>query len=155
MVSHHLIHSVYIGNPSLSGNTIFCFKTLSSTRSAMRLLPQRRIRDKIYVLHSQLTIGTSKSYFFKSLRLYSLSMYTTSELQSQLQSCQREYGKVTEEIFDSDDRFASHNTIVKRFGSWGNGLDAAGITTDDLQKCPSCGTYFANIATHWQRSDCL
>ena len=82
-------------------------------------------------------------------------MYTTTELQSQLQRCQREYGKVTEEIFDSDDRFASHNTIVKRFGSWGNGLDAAGITTSDLQKCPSCGTCFANIATHWQRSNCL
>ena len=82
-------------------------------------------------------------------------MYSTTELQSQLQTCQREYGKVTEELFDKDDRFATHNTIVKRFGSWANGLNAAGISTRELSQCHGCGKYFANLATHWQRSNCL
>ena len=82
-------------------------------------------------------------------------MYSTAELQSQLRSCQRDHGKVTQEIFDKDERFASHNTIVNHFGSWSNGLEAADLDSENLTQCPKCGKYFTNIATHWQRSECL
>lgn len=64
-----------------------------------------------------------------------------------------EFSEKTGEIVRSeyDEPSPCKATIEKRFGSWGNAIDAAGIPHDFIE-CPheDCGNLYENIGKHWR-----
>lgn len=56
--------------------------------------------------------------------------YTREELLKQLRDCNEKYGKCTARVFASDEKFASPETVQRRFGSWSRAKELAGIGDD-------------------------
>lgn len=80
--------------------------------------------------------------------------YSEEEWLASLRQCFEEYGKVTPEIFNSDDRFPSYTGAAKRFGSWTRAKELAGVADAETIECDTCGERFAHIGKHWNNSVC-
>lgn len=59
--------------------------------------------------------------------------YADTELLDQLRECKEREGEVSPKKFNTQDDFVSASSIVRRFGSWGDAKDLAGID-EDLSK---------------------
>lgn len=55
------------------------------------------------------------------------STYSGDELLEMLRECKRRYGSVTASRFASDDDFCSPETLQRRFGSWSDAKEEAGV----------------------------
>jgi hypothetical protein len=53
--------------------------------------------------------------------------YTEEQLLGFLRRCEENHGKVTISLFSSNDDFPAPETIQRRFGSWNEGKEAAGV----------------------------
>lgn len=53
--------------------------------------------------------------------------FTDEELMEQLRRCKEKHGKCTQDIIDSDDEFASSGAFRKRYGSWSEAKEMAGL----------------------------
>lgn len=53
--------------------------------------------------------------------------FTDEEMKEELRRCKKKHGKVTQDIIDSDDEFASSGAFRKRFGSWSEAKEVAGL----------------------------
>lgn len=53
--------------------------------------------------------------------------YTDEELLEMLRECKEKHGSVSSTVFAADDAFCSPETVQRRFGSWNNAKDEAGV----------------------------
>lgn len=60
--------------------------------------------------------------------------YSNEEYLELLRECEEKYGKVTQRVFDSDEDFPSSGAVRKRFGSWSEAKEQAGLDTGRISK---------------------
>jgi transposase len=53
--------------------------------------------------------------------------YSDEDYKELLRKCEEKHGKVTQRTFDADDEFPSSGAVRKRFGSWSEAKEIAGI----------------------------
>ena len=56
--------------------------------------------------------------------------YTDEDYKQLLRECEDKYGKVTQRLFSQDDEFPSTGAVRKRFGTWNDAKQAAGVGMD-------------------------
>lgn len=56
--------------------------------------------------------------------------YSDAEMLGMLRTCKRRHGECSPRVFNGDDDFCSATSVVRRFGSWSEAKEAAGIEED-------------------------
>jgi hypothetical protein len=60
--------------------------------------------------------------------------YTDDEWLEFIRQCEEKYGRVSQRLFDSDDEFPSSAGVRKRFPSWSEALERAGVDEVDTRE---------------------